>query len=138
MSTRSLPDRRGAPARGISAFVVDADTPSFLIAERIETISPASAGADPFRELPHSGKPILGAPGEGFKIAMHARHFRPSVAAAAVGFAPLCAAETVIPCRIALTCSTGATLADLPDGWSTLGGNGDGHRRQHFWWRAPL
>jgi hypothetical protein len=39
-------------SRGLSAFVVDADTPGFEIAERIECHRPASAGAPALHQLP--------------------------------------------------------------------------------------
>jgi len=75
-------------ARGISAFIVDAGTPGFEIAERIEVIAP-----HPLARLRFDGCRIpagqrLGAPGQGFKLAMRTLDvFRTSVAAAALGFA---------------------------------------------------
>ena len=68
-------------ARGISAFIVDADTPGFAIAERIEVIAP-----HPLARLRFTGCRIpaaqrIGAAGEGFKIAMRTLDvFRTSVA----------------------------------------------------------
>jgi alkylation response protein AidB-like acyl-CoA dehydrogenase len=75
-------------ARGISAFIVDADTPGFEIAERIEVIAP-----HPLARLRFDGCRIpaaqrIGAAGQGFKVAMATLDvFRTSVAAAALGFA---------------------------------------------------
>jgi len=75
-------------ARGISAFIVDADTPGFEIAERIDVIAP-----HPLARLRFDGCRVplsqrVGAAGEGFKIAMRTLDvFRTSVAAAALGFA---------------------------------------------------
>jgi acyl-CoA dehydrogenase len=75
-------------ARGISAFVVEAGTPGFEIAERIEVIAP-----HPLARLRFTGCRVplshrIGAAGEGFKIAMRTLDvFRTSVAAAALGFA---------------------------------------------------
>jgi alkylation response protein AidB-like acyl-CoA dehydrogenase len=75
-------------ARGISAFIVDAGTPGFEIAERIDVIAP-----HPLARLRFTGCRIplgqrIGAAGEGFKIAMRTLDvFRTSVAAAALGFA---------------------------------------------------
>jgi len=75
-------------ARGISAFIVDADAPGFSIAERIDVIAP-----HPLARLRFNGCRIpatrrIGAEGEGFKIAMRTLDvFRTSVAAAALGFA---------------------------------------------------
>ncbi|WP_425258217.1 acyl-CoA dehydrogenase family protein [Rubrivivax sp. RP6-9] len=74
--------------RGISAFLVHAGTPGFEIAERIAVIAP-----HPLARLRFSGcrvpkTQLLGAPGEGFKLAMRTLDiFRASVAAAALGFA---------------------------------------------------
>jgi acyl-CoA dehydrogenase len=74
--------------RGISAFIVDAGTPGFEIAERIEVIAP-----HPLARLRFSGCRIpvaqrIGAAGQGFKVAMATLDvFRTSVAAAALGFA---------------------------------------------------
>ena len=75
-------------ARGISAFVVDADTPGFTIAERIDVIAPHPLARLRFdgARLPKSH--MLGAAGEGFKLAMRTLDiFRTSVAAASLGFA---------------------------------------------------
>lgn len=75
-------------ARGISAFIVEAGTPGFEIAERIDVIAP-----HPLARLRFSGCRIpaanrLGMPGAGFKLAMRTLDvFRTSVAAAALGFA---------------------------------------------------
>jgi len=74
--------------RGLSAFVVDAGVPGFSAGERIEIIAP-----HPMATLRMSGcrvptDHLLGAPGEGFKIAMRTLDiFRTSVGAAALGFA---------------------------------------------------
>jgi acyl-CoA dehydrogenase len=75
-------------SRGISAFIVDSGSPGLRIAERIEVIAP-----HPLARLAFSGcrvpkARLLGAPGQGFKIAMQTLDiFRTSVAAAALGFA---------------------------------------------------
>lgn len=75
-------------ARGISAFIVDAGTPGFDIAERIQVIAP-----HPLARLVFNGCRIpaanrIGEPGQGFKVAMATLDvFRTSVAAAALGFA---------------------------------------------------
>ena len=75
-------------ARGISAFAVEAGTPGFEIAERIEVIAP-----HPLARLRFNGCRVplsqrIGAAGEGFKVAMRTLDvFRTSVAAAALGFA---------------------------------------------------
>ena len=75
-------------ARGISAFIVEAGTPGFEIAERIDVIAP-----HPLARLRFDGCRIpaanrIGPAGEGFKLAMRTLDvFRTSVAAAALGFA---------------------------------------------------
>jgi acyl-CoA dehydrogenase len=74
--------------RGISAFVVPADTPGFEIAERIDVMAPHPLARIRFRDCRVPGENRLGEAGEGFKIAMRTLDiFRPSVAAAALGFA---------------------------------------------------
>ena len=75
-------------ARGISAFIVDADTPGLSIAERIEVIAPHPLATLRFTECRVPLSQRIGAPGEGFKVAMRTLDvFRTSVAAAALGFA---------------------------------------------------
>jgi acyl-CoA dehydrogenase len=74
--------------RGISAFIVDADTPGFEIAERIEVIAPHPLARLRFRSCRVPLTQRIGAAGEGFKVAMRTLDvFRISVAAAALGFA---------------------------------------------------
>jgi acyl-CoA dehydrogenase len=75
-------------ARGISAFIVDAGTPGFEIAERIQVIAPHPLARLKFTDcrIPFSQR--IGEPGEGFKVAMRTLDvFRTSVAAAALGMA---------------------------------------------------
>jgi acyl-CoA dehydrogenase len=75
-------------AKGLSAFVVPADAPGLAIAERIEVAAPhplARLRLDAVR-VPDAFR--LGAPGEGFKVAMATLDvFRATVGAAALGFA---------------------------------------------------
>src|SRR6266852_4431973 len=81
-------------ARGISAFIVDADTPGFEIAERINVIAPHPLARLRFTNCRVSQAQRVGAPGEGFKVAMRTLDvFRTSVAAAALGFARRALAE---------------------------------------------
>jgi acyl-CoA dehydrogenase len=78
----------GLGARGISAFVVDANTPGLEIAERIEVMAPHPLARLAFRNCRVPAAQRLGSPGQGFKIAMSTLDiFRSSVAAAALGFA---------------------------------------------------
>ena len=77
-----------AGARGLSAFVVDADTPGLEVAARIELIAPHPLAALRFRGCRVSATQRLGEAGQGFKVAMQTLDiFRASVAAAALGFA---------------------------------------------------
>ena len=75
-------------AKGLSAFVVDADTPGLVIEERIEVIAP-----HPLATLRFDGCRVpvaqrVGGPGEGFRVAMATLDvFRATVGAAALGFA---------------------------------------------------
>jgi Acyl-CoA dehydrogenases len=82
--------------RGISAFVVFADDPGFSIAERIDVIAPHPLATIRFENCRIPASRLLGAPGEGFKIAMRTLDiFRASVAAAALGFAKRALDEAV-------------------------------------------
>ncbi|AZG14057.1 acyl-CoA dehydrogenase family protein [Cupriavidus pauculus] len=74
-------------ARGITAFVVDADTPGLSIAERIDVIAPHPLATLRFDQCRVPVGNRLGEPGQGFKVAMMTLDiFRASVAAAALGF----------------------------------------------------
>jgi acyl-CoA dehydrogenase len=75
-------------AKGLSAFVVDAGTPGLTEAARIRTIAPHPLATLAFRECRVPAHALIGAEGEGFKIAMATLDvFRTTVAAAALGFA---------------------------------------------------
>ncbi|WP_322404914.1 acyl-CoA dehydrogenase family protein [Massilia luteola] len=75
-------------ARGISAFIVDADTPGFSIAERLAVIAPHPLARLRFDGCRVPAAQRVGAAGQGFKVAMATLDvFRTSVAAAALGFA---------------------------------------------------
>jgi alkylation response protein AidB-like acyl-CoA dehydrogenase len=74
--------------RGLSAFIVDADTPGFTIAERIDVIAPHPLARLAFANCRVPLACRVGAAGEGFRIAMRTLDvFRTSVAAAALGMA---------------------------------------------------
>ncbi|MDZ7592466.1 MAG: acyl-CoA dehydrogenase family protein [Rubrivivax sp.] len=78
----------GRGTRGLSAFLVHAGTPGFEIAERIEVIAPHPLARLRFTACRVPKAQLLGAPGDGFKLAMRTLDiFRASVAAAALGFA---------------------------------------------------
>jgi acyl-CoA dehydrogenase len=75
-------------AKGISAFIVDADTPGLEIAERIAVIAPHPLARLRFTNCRVPLANRIGAAGDGFKVAMRTLDvFRTSVAAAALGFA---------------------------------------------------
>ena len=83
-------------AKGISAFIVDADTPGLTIPERIKVIAPHPLARLRFTKCRVSQAQRIGAPGEGFKVAMRTLDvFRTSVAAAALGFARRALAEAL-------------------------------------------
>jgi acyl-CoA dehydrogenase len=80
-------------ARGLSAFIVDADTPGLEITERIEVIAPHPLARLEFKDCRVPREKLIRQSGQGFKIAMSTLDvFRTSVAAAALGFAR-CALE---------------------------------------------
>jgi acyl-CoA dehydrogenase len=78
----------GPGTKGLSAFIVDADTPGLDASERIDVIAPHPLGTLRLAgcQVPADG--LLGNAGEGFKIAMATLDvFRSTVGAAALGFA---------------------------------------------------
>jgi acyl-CoA dehydrogenase len=77
-----------AGARGISAFIVPAQTEGLTIAERLETVSPHPLARLKFENLRLPVSAMIGKSGEGFKIAMASLdNMRSTVGAAALGFA---------------------------------------------------
>ncbi|HZS82991.1 MAG TPA: acyl-CoA dehydrogenase family protein [Stellaceae bacterium] len=75
-------------AKGLSAFIVDAETPGLAIAERIGVIAPHPLATLAFEGCRVPADRLLGRPGDGFKIAMATLDiFRATVGAAALGFA---------------------------------------------------
>ena len=113
---RTSPGERRADgtiaAQGISAFVVDAETAGFSVANRIDVIAPHPLATLAFRECRIPGSQRLGAEGEGFKIAMRTLDvFRTSVAAAALGFAQRALDEALAHARS--RAMFGRTLADF-------------------------
>jgi acyl-CoA dehydrogenase len=83
-------------ARGLSAFVVAADTPGLNISERIDIIAPHPLGTLEFKNCKIPARQLLGEAGQGFKVAMATLDvFRTTVAAAALGFARRAADETI-------------------------------------------
>ena len=75
-------------ARGLTAFVVDADAKGLKVSDRHAVIAPHPLGTLEFSACRVPASHMLGAPGEGFKVAMSTLDvFRPTVGAAALGFA---------------------------------------------------
>ncbi len=83
-------------ARGISAFIVDADSPGLSIEERIDVVAPHPLATLRFDRVQVPASRRVGEAGEGFKVAMATLDvFRTSVAAAALGFARRALHESV-------------------------------------------
>ena len=74
-------------AQGISAFVVEPGDPGFLVSARIDVIAPHPLAELRFDSCKIPATRLIGAEGDGFKLAMRTLDvFRTSVAAAALGF----------------------------------------------------
>jgi acyl-CoA dehydrogenase len=102
----------GPGAKGLSAFMVDADTPGLSVAERIDVIAPHPLATLTFEGVRVPVANRLGASGEGFKVAMATLDiFRSTVGAAALGFARRALHETVA--HAAARKLFGAPLGDL-------------------------
>lgn len=88
-----------AGAKGLSAFIVPADTPGLDVAERLDTISPHPLATLRFTDCRVPADAMLANSGDGFKIAMAVLDvFRSTVAAAALGFARRALDETLTRC----------------------------------------
>lgn len=100
-------------ARGLSAFVVDADNEGLRIEERIDVIAPHPLARLRFEGCRVPASARVGAPGRGFHVAMATLDvFRSTVGAAALGFAKRALYET-----LAHTTQRelfGAALSELP------------------------
>jgi acyl-CoA dehydrogenase len=98
--------------KGISAFIVPADAPGFSVVERLDVISPHPLARIAFDRVRVPATAMIGAPGDGFKIAMATLDvFRATVAAAALGFARRALDETLT--RVRSRRIFDGTLADL-------------------------
>ena len=99
-------------ARGLSAFLVEADTPGLRVAERIDVIAPHPLATLRFESCRIPLENRIGGPGDGFKVAMATLDiFRSTVGAAALGFARRALHETVS--HAATRKLFGGTLGDL-------------------------
>lgn len=102
-----------AGARGISAFIVPADTPGLSVAERIEVIAPHPLARLKFEDCRIPASALIGEENAGFKYAMSTLDmFRSTVAAAALGFARRAMDEA--RSRAQSRELFGATLSDMP------------------------
>jgi len=102
----------GEGARGVSAFLVPADTPGLNVAERLEVIAPHPLARLEFIDCRLPASAMIGRPGEGFRIAMTVLDvFRSTVGAAALGFARRALDETLA--RAANRELFGAPLSEL-------------------------
>jgi acyl-CoA dehydrogenase len=99
-------------ARGLSAYLVEADSPGLSIAERIDVIAPHPLATLRFDGCRIPAANRIGGPGDGFKVAMATLDiFRSTVGAAALGFARRALHETVSHAKNRKL--FGGTLGDL-------------------------
>ena len=102
----------GPGARGLSAFLVDADTPGLAVTGRIDVIAPHPLASLGFTDCRVPRSRMLGAPGKGFAVAMTVLDvFRSTVGAAALGFARRALDEALA--RAGTRRLFGAPLGDL-------------------------
>jgi alkylation response protein AidB-like acyl-CoA dehydrogenase len=74
--------------RAFGAFLVEADNPGLRVAERIDVLAPHPLGTIAFEGCRVPAAAIVGEPGKGLKVALATLDvFRPTVGAAALGFA---------------------------------------------------
>ncbi|WP_374331435.1 acyl-CoA dehydrogenase family protein [Aestuariivirga sp.] len=99
-------------AKGLSAFLVPADSKGLKVAERIDVMAPHPLALLRFDNVEIPEAALIGKPGDGFKIAMSVLDvFRSTVGAAALGFARRALDETLA--RVKMRKVGGAPLADL-------------------------
>ncbi|WP_442578757.1 acyl-CoA dehydrogenase family protein [Mesorhizobium sp. ASY16-5R] len=99
-------------AKGISCFLVPANTAGLEVAERLEVIAPHPLARLAFNAVRVPSSAMIGKPGDGFKIAMSVLDvFRSTVGAAALGFARRALDESIT--RATERRLFGAPLADL-------------------------
>ncbi len=99
-------------AKGLSAFLVPADTPGLTVAERLEVIAPHPLARLKFDHVQVPVAAMIGKTGDGFRIAMSVLDvFRSTVGAAALGFARRALDESIA--RASGRELFGAPMADL-------------------------
>ena len=106
--------RTGAPGtKGISAFILDADTPGLEIAERIEVIAPHPLARLKFNNCRIPKHKLLGKEGQGFKVSMASLDVcRSTVGAAALGFSRRALDESLL--RTSSRKLFGAPMTEIP------------------------
>jgi acyl-CoA dehydrogenase len=99
-------------AKGISAFIVPAETKGLTIPERLEVIAPHPLARLAFDGVRVPASALIGKPGDGFRIAMSVLDvFRSTVGAAALGFARRALDESIR--RVAERKLFGAPMGEL-------------------------
>ncbi|CAN5336099.1 acyl-CoA dehydrogenase family protein [soil metagenome] len=102
----------GHGARGLSAFVVDAEAPGLSCSANVDIMAPHPLAEIVFDGCRVPASAMLGQPGDGFKVAMSTLDiFRSSVGAAAVGLARRAIDETLM--RVSTRVLFGQTLAEM-------------------------
>ena len=77
-----------AGEKGFAAFLVEADNPGLRVAARIDVLAPHPLGTITFQDCRVPADAAIGEPGKGLKVALATLDvFRPTVGAAALGFA---------------------------------------------------
>jgi len=100
-------------AKGLSCFLVPADTPGLNIEERIDVIAPHPLARLAFTDMRLPGNALIGTAGKGFGIAMSVLDvFRSTVGAAALGLARRALDEALN--RVSERILFGAPLATMP------------------------
>jgi acyl-CoA dehydrogenase len=83
-------------AGGIAAFAIDGHDRGIALEERLSVLPPHTVGTWALKDCRVPAHRLIGAMGEGFKIAMHVLElFRPTVGAATLGFARRAMSEAV-------------------------------------------
>ena len=99
-------------ARGLSAFLMPADVAGLSVEERLEVIAPHPLARLALRDVRLPEGALIGAAGDGFKIAMSVLDvFRSTVGAAALGFARRALDEAVA--RVTARRIQGQALAEM-------------------------
>ncbi|MCF3973825.1 acyl-CoA dehydrogenase family protein [Paracoccus salsus] len=99
-------------AKGLSAFLLPAQTSGLQVVSRIDVMAPHPLAHLRLRDVSLPGNALIGTAGGGFRVAMTVLdHFRPTVGAAALGFARRALDESLA--RVTERRLFGAPMADL-------------------------